>query len=54
MFRLSVAAALALAASLGPALAAAGGCNHDRQARISCAQGTTWDDATRRCITVGS
>ena len=42
-------AAFAVAAALMPALAVATGCNHD-QARMSCAEGQTWDDATGRCV----
>ncbi|WP_347313079.1 adenylosuccinate lyase [Defluviimonas sp. SAOS-178_SWC] len=47
-------AALALAAGLAPALALAQGCSHERQAQISCAEGQSWDAATRSCVTVGS
>lgn len=48
-------AALALVAGLSPAFALAEGCSHDqRSAQITCAQGTTWDEATQRCIVVSS
>lgn len=47
-------AALALAAGLSPALALAQGCDHERRAQISCAEGQSWDAATRSCVTVGS
>lgn len=49
-----VVAALALAASLSPALAAGNGCNKDQQASMSCAEGTTWDAATKACIKLQS
>lgn len=47
-------AALSLVAGLAPALAAAQGCDHDRQAQMSCAQGQAWDADAKRCVTVGS
>ncbi len=47
-------AALAVAAGLTPALALAQGCDHERQAQISCAEGQSWDATTRSCVTVGS
>lgn len=48
-------AALALVAGLAPGVALAEGCSHgDRQAQISCAEGQSWDPATKSCITVGS
>ncbi|GAB4385743.1 hypothetical protein [Albidovulum sp.] len=48
--------ALAFTASAvaGPALAGPQGCSHERSAQISCADGTTWDETEKRCITVGS
>lgn len=45
--------AVTLALAAGPALAA-GDCNHDRQAQISCATGQSWDPAAQKCVTVGS
>lgn len=45
---------IALLASLSPALAAGDGCNHGKQASMSCAEGTTWDAATRTCIKLQS
>ncbi len=47
-------ATLAVVAGLAPGLALANGCNHDRSAQISCAEGQTWDVQTSSCITVGS
>ena len=48
-------AALALFAGISPALAQAEGCSHDqRSAQISCAEGTTWDEASQSCVTVSS
>jgi hypothetical protein len=49
-----VVAVLAFAASLTPAIAAGDGCNHDQQASMSCAEGTTWDAATKACIKLQS
>jgi len=48
-----LAAALALVAGLAPALARAE-CGNDRHAQMSCADGQSWDAATRKCVTVGS
>ena len=50
----TLAAALALAASLAPGLALAQGCSHDRQANISCAQGQSWDATLMKCVAVNS
>ncbi|MEZ5779895.1 MAG: hypothetical protein R3E44_16190 [Paracoccaceae bacterium] len=47
-------AILAFAAPIAPAFAGPGGCDHERRAEISCADGTSWDDATKSCVTVGS
>lgn len=48
-------AALALIAGISPALASPDSCGHDqRSAQITCAEGTTWDEATQRCIVVSS
>jgi hypothetical protein len=46
--RLTAALALGLASLLPPAAALAQGC-HDERIKISCAEGSTWDDATRTC-----
>lgn len=48
----TLAVALAILAGLAPAFGQ--GCNHERQAQISCAQGQSWDDAAQKCVTVGS
>ncbi len=48
---------VALALTLSPGLALAQGCAHDRSfedASISCAQGTTLDAATGKCLPVSS
>jgi hypothetical protein len=47
---------VALALTLSPGLALAQGCPHDRQqeASVSCAQGTTLDAATGKCLPVSS
>ncbi|MCO5128103.1 MAG: hypothetical protein M9957_12830 [Rhodobacteraceae bacterium] len=47
-------AALALVAGLSPALALAEGCSHERRAQITCAEGSTWDDAVQRCVVISS
>ena len=47
-----LAVALALLAGLTPAFGQ--GCDHQRQAQISCADGQSWDPATAKCVTVGS
>lgn len=48
-------ATLALAAFVSPVLAMAEGCSHGQQnAQISCAEGTTWDEATKSCVTASS
>lgn len=54
MTKHALVALIALAASLTPALAAGDGCNHGKQASISCAEGTTWDAATRSCVKLDS
>jgi len=42
-------------ALVSPALAMGEGCNHDQQdAKVSCAEGTTWDAATGSCVTASS
>ena len=48
-----IAVALALLACLAPALARAE-CGADRHAQMSCADGQSWDAATRKCVTVES
>jgi hypothetical protein len=51
----SLITALALVAGLAPAAVLAQGCSHgERQAQVSCAEGTAWDAATQSCVTVGS
>jgi hypothetical protein len=48
---------VALALTLAPGLALAEGCPHDdsyQDAAISCAQGTTLDAATGKCLPVSS
>lgn len=51
----SLIAVLALVAGFMPGAVLANGCNHgERQAQVSCAAGTAWDDATQSCVTVGS
>jgi len=48
-------ATIALVALVSPALAMGEGCNHDQQdAKVSCAEGTTWDAATGSCVTASS
>jgi hypothetical protein len=46
-----VVAALAIAASVAPALARSGGCNHEKQASMSCAAGQSWDAVKKGCVT---
>ncbi|MDP3339632.1 adenylosuccinate lyase [Frigidibacter sp.] len=43
----------ALCLSLLPMAASAAGCGHD-EARMSCATGTAWDEATKACIATTS
>lgn len=44
-----------LAAAMGPGLAVAQGCDHEQKIKISCADGTSWDDQSKTCApTVGS
>ena len=51
----SLIAALALVAGLVPGAVLAQGCHHgERQAQVSCAEGSAWDAATQSCVTVGS
>jgi hypothetical protein len=48
---------VALALTLSPGLALAQGCPHDRslqEASISCAEGTTLDAVTGKCLPVSS
>jgi|GEM_PF-6006126 len=50
----TIVAALAVVAGLAPAVALAE-CNRaEKQAALTCAQGTVWDSETQRCVTVGS
>ncbi|MCA0272727.1 MAG: adenylosuccinate lyase [Proteobacteria bacterium] len=54
MMKHAFAALIALAASVAPGFAA-GDCNgRDKQASMSCAEGTSWDAATRTCIKLES
>jgi len=47
-------ALIALAASVAPGFAF-GDCTYqDKQAAMSCAEGTAWDAKTRTCVTVQS
>ena len=54
MTKTAAVALIALAASLTPALAGGEGCNHARQASMSCAEGTAWDATTRTCVKLQS
>lgn len=47
-------AVFVVAAGLAPGLAIAQACGHQKSAQISCAEGQTWDETTRSCVTVGS
>ena len=48
--------AFALAALVAPGLALAqDGCNHAKSIKMTCADGTAWDEQTQRCApTIGS
>lgn len=46
--RLTAALALGLLTSLAPAMVQAQGCHEDR-IKMSCAEGTAWDDAKQVC-----
>jgi hypothetical protein len=54
MTKFAAVAVIAFAASLTPVFAQAEGCNHGRQASMSCAEGTTWDAAKRACVKLQS
>jgi hypothetical protein len=46
-------AALALAAAVLPGIALAqDACPHSRKVQMTCADGTQWDEATRRCAPI--
>lgn len=46
---------IAAALSLAPGLALAMGCSHSKQQQAqSCADGNTWDSATRSCVPIAS
>lgn len=46
----TLAAALAVAFALVPAATLAQGCPHAQQTiKMTCAEGTAWDDQTRKC-----
>ncbi len=49
-----IVAALVLATSSLPALAGSSGCTHEKQAQMSCAEGTQWDSTTRTCVEMSS
>jgi hypothetical protein len=47
------AAAFAVSTILVPGLALAQGCDHGREAiKMSCAEGTGWDDKTAKCVPI--
>jgi hypothetical protein len=47
------AAAFALSTILAPGLALAQGCDHGREAiKMTCAEGTGWDDKTAKCVPI--
>ncbi len=49
----ALSAACALALVLLPAAAVSKGCDRDRTSiKLSCAEGTNWDDASKRCVPV--
>jgi hypothetical protein len=44
---------LALSTVLAPGLALAQGCDHGREAiKMTCAEGTGWDDKTAKCVPI--
>lgn len=47
-------ALIALAASVAPGFAFGDCTYHDKQASMSCADGTVWDNATKTCIKLQS
>jgi hypothetical protein len=46
--------ALALTGGLMPGFAMAQGCHGEERAQMSCAEGKTWDPASKSCVTVGA
>lgn len=54
MTKHAFAALIALAASVAPGLAFGNCSGHDKQAAMSCAEGTAWDSATRTCVKLQS
>ena len=56
MMKTTLAALIALAASLTPAFAERGerSCNDDKRASVSCAEGTVWNSARRACVSLQS
>ncbi|MCX7888163.1 MAG: adenylosuccinate lyase [Rhodobacteraceae bacterium] len=50
----TVMAALAVIAGLLPAAAFAQCDRMEKQAALTCAEGTVWDAETQRCVVVGS
>lgn len=54
MTKFAVAALIAYAASLTPAVAGGDACTHAKQASMSCAEGTAWDEKLRTCVKLQS
>lgn len=54
MTKFAAVALIAYAASLTPAVAGGEGCNHAKQASMSCAEGTAWDAKARACVKLQS
>jgi hypothetical protein len=49
----ALSAASALVMALLPAAALSQGCDRDRTSiKLSCAEGTNWDDTSKRCVPV--
>ncbi|MCR8726301.1 hypothetical protein [Frigidibacter sp. ROC022] len=47
-------ASVALILALSPLAATAEGCEHDRQAAATCADGHTWDAEASACVPIAS
>jgi hypothetical protein len=54
MMKHAFAALIALVASVAPGFAFGDCTGRDKQASMSCAEGTSWDATTRTCIKLGS
>ena len=54
MTKHAFAALIALATSVAPVFAFGNCSGHDKQASMSCAEGTAWDSATRTCVKLQS